>query len=233
MKYSVLDIVQKATAELGLTPPASVVSSTDTTVIQMLGLLNALCDELVKEKDWSALQTEYTLSTVALTDTYTFPSDYDRILDNTEWNRSARLPLLGPQSPASWQQMKGWMIGAVQYSFRLLGNKLQVFPVPQSVVTLAFEYISSAYVIDGTTQLPKLIITQDSDKFVFDDRLLINGLKMKFKNANGLKSDTEMYDYDTLLNALKGSDAGGATLSLSRRNSGMPQANVPIGNWTL
>jgi len=57
MALTLLQIVAQAQAELGLFPVAtSVVGNTDTTVQQMLALLNALGRDLVTERDWAAQQ---------------------------------------------------------------------------------------------------------------------------------------------------------------------------------
>ena len=77
-RKTVLEIIRQASAELGLQQPLTAVSSADTTVIQMLGMLTALCDELKTLHAWTALQTEYTLTLTPGTDTYTLPADFDR-----------------------------------------------------------------------------------------------------------------------------------------------------------
>ena len=176
-RNTVIGIIRQATAELGLAQPLLAVGSVDTTVIKILGMLTALCDELKTLHNWTQLQTEYTFALTPGTDTYTLPSDFDRVINQTEWNRSQRRPLYGPQTPQSWQQIKGWVIGNIAYNYRIKGNKLLLAPVPQTADTLALEYMSAAYVVDGNTGSTKTAITMDTDTLLFDDRLLINGVK--------------------------------------------------------
>ncbi len=59
MPKTLLQIVQATQAELGLPLSATVIGNTDTTTVQMLYLANRVLDELRRENEWSALQTEW------------------------------------------------------------------------------------------------------------------------------------------------------------------------------
>lgn len=63
MELTLLEIVNKAQAELGLVQAATVVGNSDPTAVQMLALLNLELDELRKERQdgWTVLQTEFNL----------------------------------------------------------------------------------------------------------------------------------------------------------------------------
>lgn len=230
MRLTVLATIQKAAAELGLSQPDTVVPSTETIANQLFALLAALCDELVRECDWSFLQSEYLFNTQVGIDTYAMPTDFQNIINSTEWNRSTRSELVGPINPSKWQQLKGSTIGNIQYSYRIKGKNLVITPVPASISQLALEYVSNYFVTDGISGLLKGTIDNNSDTVMFDDRLIINGLKLKFKEANGLNSVTAAYDYENLLASLKATDAGAAILSLCPSNK-QSAANTPDGNW--
>lgn len=65
MTYStLLQIVNRAEAELGINVSSTVISNTDEQTVQMLNLLNGIGNDLVQEHDWQALQKEYLFSTV-------------------------------------------------------------------------------------------------------------------------------------------------------------------------
>lgn len=63
MPKTLLQLVNTAQAELGLTQSATVIGNTDPTTVQMLALLNLELDELRSEKQqgWTVLQTEFNL----------------------------------------------------------------------------------------------------------------------------------------------------------------------------
>lgn len=68
---TLLQLVQQATAELGLPVPTIVVGSTAQDQIQQLALINAVCYELQREYEWEALSVEYRFTTQFVTTTGT------------------------------------------------------------------------------------------------------------------------------------------------------------------
>lgn len=64
MSSTLLQLVQAASVEMGITQTlTTVVGNTDTQVSQMYYLINALGQELSREYDWEALDTEYRFTT--------------------------------------------------------------------------------------------------------------------------------------------------------------------------
>lgn len=68
---NMLQIIQAATAELGIPRPTLVAGSTNTDTIQLLALLNGLGGDLQRQFIWEALCAEYRFSTQFLTATGT------------------------------------------------------------------------------------------------------------------------------------------------------------------
>lgn len=230
MKYSVLEIIQRTTSELGLAQPATVISNTDTTIVQLFGLLTGLCEELVADFDWPELQMEASFVTEVGKANYPLPSDFARIINHTQWKTSSITSIGGGMTPAAWQAASRSIVGTDNYSYRLRANELWLTPTPTDAEGIVYEYVSSDYIYDETTQTYSHNFTKDSEKIVFDDRLLINGLKLKFKEANGLGSASAAYDYETHLTSLKAAAGGADVINIGRRkSSNMP--NIPDGNW--
>lgn len=216
MWYPVLEIIQKTTGELGLAQPATVVSNTDTTVVQLRNLLTALGEELATNYNWTALQKEHTITTVIAQAAYTLPTDYSRVINETQWDRTRNNPLTGPLLPSEYAKVK--TDTGNKYSFRIKGNQIVLHPTPDEETTITLEYMSNAFVIDANDPAArKREIEHDGDKLIYDDRLIINGLKLKFKEANGLSTATATYDYEQTLSSVYGNDAGASTLSLTKR----------------
>lgn len=231
MRLSVLKTIQTAAAELGLTPPPTVVASNDTTATQLLALFGAVCEELVRDYNWSALHVEYTFPTVYDTNTYALPDDFQRIVNDTEWNGRTQNVLAGPANPSAWQRMKNSSISTYNYVFRIKGANVVIQPTPSiESSNLSLEYISAYYLVDSTTRLPKAAVDSNSDLFVFDDRLIINGVKLKFKEITGLNGEAAAYDYEMTKRSVISSDGGAPVLMMGRSNTGF--SNIPDGNWT-
>jgi hypothetical protein len=107
---------------------------------------------------------------------YSLPSDWLKQIPQTEWDRSNRWPLLGPQSPQDWQSFKSGIVYAgPRLRFRIQGNTLSINPPPASGLQLAFEYISNGWATSaaGVSQTKFLA---DTDTFVFDDSLMLSGV---------------------------------------------------------
>lgn len=164
---------------------------------------------------------------------YPLPSDWLRQIPQTEWDRSNRWPLLGPKSPQEWQSYKSGIVYAgPRERFRILQNAFVINPPPANALTFAYEYISNAWVIDaGGTY--KANLSADTDTWVFDDSLLVAGLKMRWKQAKGLDFSFEAQEYGALLQGIKAQDKSAPTLSLSPVSGSifLSTGNIPDGNF--
>lgn len=69
MSYTMLQLMQQTTLELGLSVPTYVAGNPSQEVQQILGLMNASGYELLKEHDWQALEKEYRFYTQAVSAT--------------------------------------------------------------------------------------------------------------------------------------------------------------------
>ncbi len=116
--------------------------------------------------------------------------------------------------------------------FRIIGNTIALNPPPPNGLILAFEYISNAYVVaaDGTL---KSSFTADTDTCLFDDSLMVEGLKVAFKQAKGLDVAFELSRFNILLENCKAQDRSAPKLSLTPWNGTilLTTQNIPDGNW--
>ena len=165
---------------------------------------------------------------------YALPSDWSKQIPQTEWDRSNRWPLLGPNSPQDWQSFKSGIVYAgPRLRFRIQGNTLAINPPPSANLNLAFEYISKSWVLatDGVTYKNKF--TADTDTFVFDDSLMTIGLKLRWLQAKGFEYDFAQREFDNLLSMCKGQDKSAAKLSLAPEAGSilLTNRNIPDGNW--
>lgn len=166
---------------------------------------------------------------------YPLPSDYDRPINNTQWDKSKRWQLLGPATAQQWEWLKsGWISTGPRIYYRILGGFFQIWP-PQGVADyLGFEYVSKNWILASSDTAPsKYRYTADTDTCVFPDRLMIAGLKKAYFAAKGY---APQYDgeWQEQFDAARGSDAGAATLSMSgARNATLllTQSNIPDSGY--
>ena len=84
---------------------------------------------------------------------YDMPSDYARMVDKTQYNKSMRWSVVGPKDAQEWQWLKSsYVTTGPRMRFRIINNKFTVWPAPTQNIVLGFEYISNAWVVgaDGT-----------------------------------------------------------------------------------
>lgn len=219
-------IISKAAREMGLVSAdiADPFASTDANVLQLCALLEALGQDLVGEHPWSQLRRTHTFSTVASTEAYDFPADFDRLVDGTEWNRTQQWPL-SPVSAQQWQQLKARSsAGTVYQLFRVMqganGGQIYVYPTPAATETIAFEYLSGWWTEeDGGGQPTANTVEGAAWKLWFPRRLLVTGLKSRFLRAKGFNSSAADAEFADALDRAKGSDGAAPALSLAGGSS--------------
>lgn len=167
---------------------------------------------------------------------YAFPTDFDRIVDDTQWDKSQNWPVYGPETGQQWQWLKsGFVASTPIYRFRQLGSLFQVWPPLNVNDYVGFEYISNFWVaVTASTTLSKAAFTVDTDTCVFPDRLMITGLKYRFAEAQGMaRAQAYQADWTRQLSIAKASDAGSKTLNMAPQLSRtlLNYSNIPDSGY--
>ena len=162
------------------------------------------------------------------------PSDYDRPVDQTNWDKSKHWGMLGPETAQQWQWLKsGYISTGPRMRFRILGGYFQIWPPTGVADYIGFEYISNQWVLSAAATAAgptpdKASFTVDTDTCVFNDTLMILGAKSKYMQAKGWADP-----YGKLFNDHKSiaiaNDAGSQKLSMAPRMSEVliSQTNIP------
>jgi hypothetical protein len=302
MSYTLLQLVDQMSAELGLTQPPSVIGSSNNQTVQILALANRLGKDLVRDYEWqrlvqayiwqtqvavsttgnitanskvitnipstAALQvgnvitgtgqapyaeiltidssTQVTLNTPVTTSTasvsmtfakqdYDLPGGYDRMISDTNWDRTDHWRNLGPKSSQDWQFLQGGIISiGPRERFRIYNNKFRIFQALTTVYNFSFEYVSNYWVCAaGSDQGSKSAYTADTDTSIFPDDLMLAGLKFYFLKAKKLDYAIELGEFMRALSYCKAQDQPVSAMSLAP--VGMNQLvgpwSVQDGNW--
>lgn len=232
------DVINRAALECGLLPVNDPVSSADESFVQLTGLLTSCGQELVEMHPWQGLRKHYGLTTQAGdTGSYDLPDDFGYMIDQTGWDKSNRLPAIGPLSAQQWSFLDGSdLLDTPMYAmFQLEANELQIYPQPPPVgVEVAFQYISRNWVQQPNTSPP---ITQDTiqtgqDIVLYEPIMAVKFLTTKFKSAKGFDASVPAMEFERIFLSRTGKDAGAPVLSAARTGGGVPilgYNNVP---WT-
>ncbi len=162
---------------------------------------------------------------------YTMPTDYDHLVDNTEWNKTDHWPILGPTTGQEWQWMKsGFISTGPRMRFRVLGGYFQIWPPDGSTDYIGFEYVSNYWVLAAADTITptKASFTVDTDTCVFGDTLMVLGLKSKYMIAKGFADPYgRLFEIEKAISIAN--DAGSKKLSMAPTFSDglLSQNNIP------
>ena len=130
--------------------PTTIINNAEEGAKQILEVMTVSITELARSYDWQELQKEQSFNTVASTQGYDLPSDFDRFVNNTFWNDTTNLKLIGPITPEEWRTLSTTNItGAANDYFRIRVGQALIFPTPSAVEALIYEYISNLVVLSS------------------------------------------------------------------------------------
>lgn len=234
---SLLTIIANATDRVGLVRPTSVVGATDPQTRQLLALANQEGVELARRHDWQGLTKEKTWTAAATqAQTGILPSDFDRFVPGTFYNRTRSRMVTGPLTPQEWQDYQSRLTSIVYDAFRVRGATLYLLPTPSGADTYAFEYVRNVWCAStGDTDPDQSAWAQDTDVAFLPETLIELGVIWRYKHARGLDYAEDFRNFELQFARITGRDGGKRTLnmgaSVDKRIPRAPQA--PDGNWSL
>ena len=222
MDNSVLGIVTAACSELGYDAPSTLAGNTDPDAAQFLALVQAVGEDLLQAADWSFLTTEGATITLASGQgAYVLPSDFDRLVGDTQWDRTNRWRTLGPDNPqeARWRRESVNSQIGPRRALRQVGNTVTCWPIPTSSGdVLAYDYVSNAFVVSGGGAVGNTAIAAgslqssfsfDTDTTLFRRRLMVRGVKFRWMAAKGFEATALEVDYESDKRSAIARDMGG------------------------
>lgn len=236
MSDTILQVCQDVADEVGVEHPSTIYGSTGNTARRLYQATVQTARELLRRVDWAVLQKEHTFDTVASQAAYALPSDYDRMIPHTQWDRHNYWRMIGPWSPQDWQWFEsGIVVRGPRRRYRLKpesGTKeIFIFPTPSSAgETLVFEYISNEWArsTGGTAQSS---IQADTDTVIFPDEVFHLGVLWRFQRALGMAYYDERNDFEAELRRAKADNTGMPRLNMAQEHEFALSANIQDGNF--
>lgn len=228
---TLLEIAKTICSELGFPAPTTVVSSTDTNILKLLAMIQSTCDDLIREFDWQVLNTRYTFTTTAGTESYPFPSDEERFISSTFYDKTNRWPMMGPLTGTEWEQVKVSNLAASPFiKYRIMNDLVYLYPVPGATpYTFVYEYMSNAC-YTSSAGVVQSTLQQDSDKIRFDHRCVVYGAKLKWLASVNMDTTAALVDYARALEYAKSTDTPARRLNIGGYHGCVPllsTANIP------
>lgn len=152
---------------------------------------------------------------------YALPSDFQRPVDATFWDRTRYWQMRGPLSPQQWQMYKSSIYGRVsiqrRFRFRNEGgvNLLSIDPTPfDNNAHMVFEYVSSGW-CKSSLGVYQTAWAADTDVGVVDEFLIQLGIKWRALERLGLVYASAFDDYERQVSKAVAQDGGAAILDLA------------------
>ena len=232
---TLLTLAQAACDIIGMPRPTSVMAGADQTARTMLSLAQREGRVLARRWTWTALRKQQTFTTVAQTvQTGAVPSDFDRMVSETFWNRTDQLRVVGPVTPEEWQGLVASVALPIESAFQMRAGQIELYPVPTAGETYAYEYVSTQWCqsASGTGQTAWVA---DTDTGLLDEELTTLGLVWRFKQSRGLDYAEDMTTYEEQVLQAMARDGTRRTARLAREidYGAAHYPLVPEGNWAV
>lgn len=204
---TLLTACKAAADEIGVPRPTTVIGGTGTTEQKLLRYANKAGDRIMRAYPWQQLVSERTFTSVASeTQTSIIPSDLDRIVPETFWDRTNRILISGPVSAVQWQGLKAYGYNDTSRpKFRYRGDAILISPTPGAGNSYAFEYVSKNW-CESSGGTAQSAFAADTDVTVINEELLIAAIVYEYSDAEGLPAESAYAAYLRLFNDLTRAD---------------------------
>jgi hypothetical protein len=175
---------------------------------------------------------------------YDLPSDFDRDIDGTFWDRTNYWQMRGALSPQDWQAYRSSLFSqaTIQRRWRFRNsdwlssstgtpstNVLSIDPQPLSAgANLVFEYVSNGWCANASTGARQSQWLADTDYGVLDEYLLGLSVKWRLLRRRGLSYSEELDEYEREVDKAVARDGGAATLNMTPN-----RGTWLVGPWTV
>jgi hypothetical protein len=220
------EVIRGTAYECGIIPDADPYASEDEAQIQLQHHLNTAGRELISAHQWQRLIKEGSI-TVNYGDSgsYAIPEDFDRFVNESQWNRTTTFPLEGPWSPQQWQfaQAEG-ITSTPNTAFRLQGDYIKVYPTPPAsgtnpYATIYYEYVSRGWVYAPSNTQYYDYVAHTDDLVLYDSMMIIKMLKLRFLSAKGFDTTTAAAEFTAAFNRVTGRDVPARSISIVQKYS--------------
>lgn len=217
--------------------PATIISNTNPEAQSYLRSVTKVGLRLMKIYPWNILRTENTFTapgTEILVAAASMPSDFDRFIPETFWNRSTSVLLSGPVPASRWQSLKTEAYVGDNTVFTYRGGDILAIPTV-GTDSMVFEYISNQY-IESSVGAAQATWQADADVSVLDEELIALAATYDWLQSEGLPAQGAFMDFKSYFDTLQDNENATENIAItgdifardSRHWNGAPVASRTV-----
>ena len=155
------------------------------------------------------------------------PSDFDRLIDSTQWDKSKHWQMLGPETAQQREWLRsGYISTGPRIRYWQMGGYWQIWPPLGAEENLATEYVSKWWIVPtGAVTPTKEIYTVDTDFAIFPDPLMRSLIRLKYFEAKGFDTTALYREFLSQRDLAFSHDSGSPNLSMA------PQPTTALLGW--
>ncbi len=175
-------------ADYSLGPrPATIIGNTEPDAQTLLRLANRAGFNLMRLFQWQALWKQREFTAIAGDEqTGAIPSDFNRFIAESFWDKDLRALVSGPISASEWAGLRTESAFDSRIKkFIWRGDSIFTIPDLGSGVSCEFQYVSKNWCTDTTGATPKAKFTVDTDLSLLDEDLMASIVAADWLESQG------------------------------------------------
>lgn len=215
---TLLSVCQSVAPYIGIATPDAIVSSTTREHKELLEIAKEMAARIAKGYDWQALSVIETLTGDGSSESFSMPTDYDRMLVDTHiWSSSIATAFKHISDLDEWLGLDVQAFDHIINAWTIYGGQLHLKPALVSGTTAKYFYQSSNIVAQASGIDFIEEFGADTDTFRLDERLLKLGIIWRWKESKGQDYAEPMVDYEELKSRLILKDKGSNKITIGSR----------------
>lgn len=185
--------------------PSSIISNTNPEAQSYLRSVTKVGLRLMKVYPWNILRKENSFTaggTETLVASASMPSDFDRFIPETFWNRSTSVLLSGPVPASRWQSLKAETYSGDNTIFTYRSGDILAIPTVGGSASMVFEYVSNQY-IESSGGSAQSTWQADTDVSILDEELISLAATYDWLQSEGLPAQGAFMDFKSYFDMLQ------------------------------
>jgi hypothetical protein len=222
-------ICRSVATRVGVAQLPAWAGSTDDTAREVLEFVQEAHDMVVQAFDWQVLIRPYQVNLAAgPVQTLALPTDFGRLIPGTMWISGQSCPVRGPVTEVEFERLTRPIPIGTTPVFRLASGVLELLASPVGAGLLSFRYLTGMPLVSAAG-VPQREWQADTDASLLNERLVILGAVMLWRDSKGLQTQGAAAQYMFALSRAKATDRPIGVMSMGGSMSGNSPVARPDG----